>query len=95
MTYWLTISRMMIAAMMAVAGVANAADSGAPLRGGVCPVRLYNNEGLIKWNCEHIGIVEIRQIYEKGFRVVGKFIDNPATTSTSQNQYLIIEEQRK
>ena len=64
-------------------------------RGGMC----FTNHSRMKdtevpWNCEHIGKVTIRQIYERGFRVVGSYSTDLAEKPT-QFPYLIIEEQRK
>ena len=66
-----------------------AADSGAPLRGGVCIGPFRGADSVL--NCEHIGQVTIRQIYEKGFRVV-HMQDNPNTATYVR---LVIEEQAR
>ena len=64
-------------------------------RGGMC----FTNHSRMKdtevpWNCEHIGRVTIRQIYERGFRVVGTY-STDLTEKPTQFPFLIIEEQRK
>ncbi|MBC7207240.1 MAG: hypothetical protein H5U27_12060 [Methyloversatilis sp.] len=66
-----------------------AADGGAPLRGGVCIGPFRGADSVL--NCEHIGQVTIRQIYEKGFRVV-HMQDNPNTATYVR---LVIEEQAR
>ncbi len=64
-------------------------------RGGMC----FTNHSRMKdadvpWNCEHIGKVTIRQIYERGFRVIGSY-STDLTEKPTQFPFLIIEEQRK
>ena len=64
-------------------------------RGGMC----FTNHSRMKdtevpWNCEHIGRVTIRQIYERGFRVVG-YYSGDLSEKVMQWPILIIEEQRK
>ena len=81
--------------MTALSSAANAVDGGSVQRGGMC----FTNTSRIKdtevtWNCEHIGRVTMRQIYEKGFRVVGVYAADPSD-KTWQFQYLVIEEQRR
>jgi hypothetical protein len=71
-----------------VATYAMAAESGA-LRGGVCIGSFQGADSLM--NCEHIGRVTIRQIYEKGFRVV--HMQNDKNTATYV--MLVIEEQKR
>lgn len=66
-----------------------AAEGGAPLRGGVCIGPFRGADSVL--NCEHIGQVTIRQIYEKGFRVV-HMQDNPNTATYVR---LVIEEQAR
>ncbi|MFP5442255.1 MAG: hypothetical protein ACLGIY_01380 [Betaproteobacteria bacterium] len=66
-----------------------AADGGAPLRGGVCIGPFRGADSVL--NCEHIGQVTIRQIYEKGFRVV-HMQDNPNTATYVR---LVIEERAR
>lgn len=65
------------------------------LRGGYC----FTNHAKVSdtevvWRCEHIGDVPLRQIYEKGFRVVGMYRADPME-KTFGFQFLIIEEQRR
>lgn len=71
------------------------ADAESRQRGGVC---FTNNPRIrdaeIIWNCEHIGMVTVKQIYQKGFRVVGAFPTSYSNT-TIRTPYFIIEEQRK
>ena len=65
------------------------------LKGGICTTNQSRVTGADHvWHCEHLGRVTIRQIYEKGFRVVSAYSSDPAE-KTSQFQYLIIEEQGK
>lgn len=66
-----------------------AADGGAPLRGGVCIGPFRGADSVL--NCEHIGQVTIRQIYEKGFRVVHMQDDKNAATYVR----LVIEERAR
>lgn len=80
----------LLAGLLAVvAATAFAADGGAPLRGGVCIGPFRGADSVL--NCEHIGQVTIRQIYEKGFRVV-HMQDNPNTATYVR---LVIEEQAR
>jgi len=66
-----------------------AADGGAPLRGGVCIGPFRGADSVL--SCEHIGQVTIRQIYEKGFRVVHMQDDK----NTASYVVLVIEEQAR
>ncbi|WP_459203451.1 hypothetical protein ACQVRV_00295 (plasmid) [Ralstonia pseudosolanacearum] len=80
--------------MTAIYGVSYA-ETGSPQRGGMCftnNVRIKDAE--ITWACEHIGRATVKQIYEKGFRVVGMYSTDPSD-KTAQFQYLVIEEQRR
>ena len=52
--------------MMAMTGVASADNR--PERGGVCTGTLQNADSVL--DCEYLGKVTIRQIYEKNFHVV-------------------------
>ena len=80
----------LLACLLAVAAVkAFAADGGAPLRGGVCIGPFRGADSVL--NCEHIGQVTIRQIYEKGFRVVHMQDDKNAATYVR----LVIEERTR
>ncbi len=72
-----------------VAANAVAADGGAPLRGGVCIGPFRGADSVL--NCEHIGQVTIRQIYEMGFRVVHMQDDKNAATYVR----LVIEERAR
>jgi hypothetical protein len=79
----------LLAGLLAVvAANAIAADAG-PLRGGVCIGPFRGADSVL--NCEHIGQVTIRQIYEKGVRVV-HMQDNPNTATYVR---LVIEEQAR
>lgn len=82
-------------ALLVLAFTANAAQpqpqtNDAPLKGGLCFTKAYNGQDSI-FTCEHIGPVTIRQIYEKGWRVVHRMANN----DIYQFQSLIIEEQRR
>lgn len=80
--------------MAATASAALAADETAQ-RGGMCFTNnLRIDDANVVWNCEHLGRVTIRQIYEKGFRVVGSY---PAEYGEKKLifQFLIIEEQKR
>jgi len=80
----------LLAGLLAVvAANAVAADAGASLRGGVCIGPFRGADSVL--NCEHIGQVTIRQIYEKGFRVV-HMQDNPNTATYVR---LVIEKQAR
>ena len=61
----------------------------APLRGGVCIGPFRGADSVL--HCEHIGKVTIRQIYEKGFRVVHMQDDK----NTASYVVLVIEEQAR
>lgn len=66
-----------------------------PQHGGMCFTnRSSISEAEVTWNCEHIGRVTMRQIYEKGFRVVGVYSTDPAD-KIRQFPFLVIEEQRR
>jgi len=61
---------------------AYAAAPGNAQKGGTC-------YGTVQaFNCEHLGHVTVKEIYEKGWRVVAYIKEGPNTTT------LIIEEQR-
>jgi hypothetical protein len=82
--------KMLFAAFIvtALVGVANAhAQAASPKRGGVCIGPFRGAESVL--NCEHIGKVTIRQIYEKGFRIVHMQDDKNTATYVT----LVIEEQ--
>ena len=62
---------MLIAAFIvaALTGMTNAsAQAAGAKRGGVCIGPFHGADSVLQ--CEHIGKVTIKQIYEKGFRVV-------------------------
>lgn len=61
-----------------------------PAKGGTCTTNNYIGAETI-FICEHIGQVRIRQIYEKGWRVVSRII-YPTGFNIHE---LIIEEQRR
>lgn len=78
---------------MSICGIGSAQAE--VLKGGVCTTsqsRITGAEHV--WHCEYLGRVTIRQIYEKGFRVVSAYSSDPAEKML-QFQYLIIEEQGK
>lgn len=69
------------------------AQTGSTQRGGMCFTNHLRISGVdVVWKCEHIGQATIKQIYEKGFRVVGAY-SSDFTNKTFQPQYLVIEEQ--
>jgi len=86
----------LLAGLLAVvAANAVATDGGAPLRGGMC----YSPNAMLSgantfFNCDHIGRVkDIKEIYEKGFRVVGSgFVPKEAGGGISTGFFLVIEE---
>lgn len=72
----------------ALTGMANAnAQTAGAKRGGVCIGPFRGAESVLQ--CEHIGKVTIKQIYEKGFRVVHMQDDK----NTATYVMLVIEEQ--
>lgn len=72
----------------ALAGMTNAsAQAAGAKRGGVCIGPFRGADSVLQ--CEHIGKVTIKQIYEKGFRVVHMQDDKNTTTYVT----LVIEEQ--
>jgi hypothetical protein len=73
--------------LVVIAATAVAAAGGAPLRGGVCIGPFRGADSVV--SCEYIGKVTIRQIYEKGFRVVHMQDDK----NTASYVVLVIEEQ--
>jgi hypothetical protein len=84
-----------LGAAHATEAVKSAAVTLPTLRGGYC----FSNHAKISdtevvWRCEHIGDVPLRQIYEKGFRVVGMYRADPMEKIYGF-QFLIIEEQRR
>lgn len=77
--------------MAAISPFANA--QAAPQKGGVCIGQVGYSAGIgadTKFDCEHIGAVTIKEIYEKRFRIVS------VVQSTKLSNYfsLIIEEQK-
>lgn len=61
-----------------------------PLKGGTCSTNNFTGADTV-FNCEHIGQVKIREIYEKGWRVVDRVV-----YPTGFNIHvLIIEEQKR
>ncbi len=83
-------NKMLIAAFIvaALAGMTNAsAQAAGAKRGGVCIGPFRGADSVL--NCEHIGKVMIRQIYEKGFRIVHMQDDKNTATYVT----LVIEEQ--
>ncbi|CBW77313.1 unnamed protein product (plasmid) [Mycetohabitans rhizoxinica HKI 454] len=86
---------LVLAFMMAALSSAVYAQKGSTQRGGMCFTNHLRIESAdIVWKCEHIGQSTIKQIYEKGFRVVGAF-SSDLSGKTGQFQYLVIEEQKK
>lgn len=74
----------------ALAGMTNAsAQAAGAKRGGVCIGSFLSADSVL--HCEHIGKVTIKQIYEKGFRVV-HMQDNKIHAGTYYVT-LVIEEQ--
>ena len=72
----------------ALAGMTNAsAQAAGAKRGGVCIGPFRGADSVLQ--CEHIGKVTIKQIYEKGFRVVHMQDDK----NTATYVMLVIEEQ--
>ncbi|CAB1371180.1 conserved exported protein of unknown function (plasmid) [Denitratisoma oestradiolicum] len=61
----------------------------APARGGVCGAYPFNGADT-KFDCEHLGKVTIKQIYERGWRIVSMGQQNDGGSWT----YIVIEEQR-
>lgn len=57
-------------------------------QGGTCWVEFFN-ENIARFNCEHIGFVTVRGIYEKGYRVVAVYEYGGGTKSA----ILVIEQQ--
>lgn len=84
-----------VAAMLfAGIGIADMAQAQST-KGGICTTNQSRITGAEHvWICEHLGRVTIRQIYEKGFRVVSAYSSDPAEKA-AQYQYLIIEEVSK
>lgn len=74
--------------LAALASMTNAnAQAAGTKRGGVCIGPFRGADAVL--NCEHIGKVTIKQIYEKGFRVVHMQDDK----NTATYVMLVIEEQ--
>lgn len=72
----------------ALTGMTNAsAQAAGAKRGGVCIGPFRGTDSVLQ--CEHIGKVTIKQIYEKGFRVVHMQDDKNTATYVT----LVIEEQ--
>lgn len=70
-------------------------SSSRPLRGGTCfaaSMKVKDDKAL--WRCEHLETVTIKEIYEKGFRVVSVG-STDLGGGNMQPQYLVIEEQRR
>lgn len=74
--------------LTAIVSMANANAQATGLkRGGVCIGPFRGADSVV--NCEHIGKVTIKQIYEKGFRIVHMQDDKNTATYVT----LVIEEQ--
>ncbi|MCF7697085.1 MULTISPECIES: hypothetical protein [Mycetohabitans] len=94
-----------LAFMMAALSSVVYAQKESAQQGGMCfsdNHRISNSEAV--WRCENLGRVTIKEIYEKGFRVVGSYPTDYAAlqpnatakrTPSSVYQYLVIEEQRR
>jgi hypothetical protein len=79
--------------MVAFTGMVDAKQ--ATLRGGVCFATNFSiTDANRKWICEYFGRATIKEIYERGFRVVSAYTTRPGQ-EPNQPQYLIIEEQGK
>lgn len=76
---------LVIATLVGITG-AHAQSAGAR-RGGVCIGPFSGADSVL--TCEHIGKVTVRQIYEKGFRVIHMQDDKNTATYVT----LVIEEQ--
>ena len=70
--------------MTAICSLSNAqaAPNQAPVKGGLC----YGTPQAL--NCEHLGKVTVKEIYEKGWRVVAYVKEGPNTVT------VVIEEKR-
>ncbi len=79
-----------IATTIALLGTAHAAGT---LKGGSCySVSTLPNAYGATFSCDHLGQVKsIREIYDKGFRVVNSVV---VSTSEGKGYYLIIEERK-
>lgn len=64
-----------------------------PRKGGLC----FTNYAVIQdtnviWSCEHIGKVKLREVYSKGWRVIGIF-ESSMKSAAHNYPILVIEEQ--
>ncbi|WP_323074162.1 hypothetical protein [Mycetohabitans endofungorum] len=85
---------LVLAFMMTTLSSAVYAQTGSTQRGGMCFTNhLRIGSADIVWKCEHIGQATIKQIYEKGFRVVGSYPVSLSNKTMQLGQYLVIEEQ--
>jgi hypothetical protein len=89
--------KMLISAFIVVATQGAAYASSEPVRGGMC----YSPNAMLSgattfFNCDFIGRVkDIKEIYEKGFRVVSSgFVPKDAGGGISSGFFVIIEERR-
>lgn len=94
------VKKLAVAFMMAaLSAVAHAGPEATGAKGGTCGgVGIFNggkaNDGAFE--CEHLGHVTIKEIYERGWRVVSSgFLPEKAASPLRSYMYLIIEEQRK
>ncbi len=74
-------------------GLVNNVYAAGPLKGGLCysASTLPNAYGS-SFSCDHLGHVKgIKEIYEKGFRVVNNVV---VSTNEGKGYYLIIEERK-
>ena len=79
------VARLVIATLVGITGAH--AQSASTRRGGVCIGPFRGADSVL--TCEHIGKVTVRQIYEKGFRVIHMQDDKNTATYVT----LVIEEQ--
>ena len=74
--------------IVSYAGFAQAAEQAKAKRGGWCICNAFRGPES-QFNCEHIGVVTISQIYDKGWKIIHK----QDTRNTAAVVELIIEEQ--
>lgn len=75
---------------------AQAGQEVSPAKGGMCGgIGVFNAGGESAFDCEHLGRVTIKQIYERGWRVASSGFLPEKAISVRSYMYLIIEEQKK
>lgn len=79
-----------LAFVLSMLSLLSVSSNAAEQKGGVC-IGTNDIGASSSFNCEHIGSVTIKQIYEKGFRVIAYHHDPKNSGVVS----LIIEEQKK